>query len=72
LVETVDVLVYLDGSWRELSYPYFLDLVFQAKAILSSIMQEMLDIVFDYAGHHRFQIHPVKSNAIIKTVGEKR
>jgi hypothetical protein len=39
---------------------------------MNNEMQEMLDIVFDYAGHHRFQIHPVKSNAIIKTVGEKR
>jgi hypothetical protein len=29
----------------------------------------MLDIVNDYAGDHIFQIHPVKSNAIIKTVG---
>jgi hypothetical protein len=28
-------------------------------------MQEMLDIVLDYAGDHRFQIHPVKSNAPI-------
>jgi hypothetical protein len=35
-------------------------------------MQEMLDIVFDYAGDHKFQIPPVKSNAIIKTVGKKR
>ena len=32
-------------------------------------MQEMLDIVLDYAGDHKFQIHPVKSNDIIKTVG---
>ena len=38
----------------------------------NSKMQEMLDIVFDYAGDHKFQIHPVKSNAIIKTVGKKR
>jgi hypothetical protein len=38
----------------------------------NSEMQEMLDIVFDYAGDHKFQIHPVKSNAIIKTVGKKR
>ena len=35
-------------------------------------MQEMLDIVLDYAGDHRFQIHPVKSNAIIKTVGKRK
>jgi hypothetical protein len=48
LVETVDVLMYLDGSWRELPYPYFLDLVFQAKAILSSmliIFSSELDLV---------------------------
>jgi hypothetical protein len=32
----------------------------------------MLDILFDYAGDHRFQIHPVKSNAIIKTVGKRK
>jgi hypothetical protein len=35
-------------------------------------MQEMLDIVLDYAGDHRFQIHPVKSNAIIKTVRKRK
>ena len=35
-------------------------------------MQEMLDMVLDYAGDHRFQIHPVKSNAIIKTVGKRK
>jgi hypothetical protein len=35
-------------------------------------MQEMLDIVLDYAGDHRFQIHPVKSNAVIKTVGKRK
>jgi hypothetical protein len=35
-------------------------------------IQEMLDIVLDYAGDHRFQIHPVKSNAIIKTVGKRK
>ena len=38
----------------------------------NSDMQEMLDILFDYAGDHRFQIHPVKSNAIIKTVGKRK
>jgi len=36
----------------------------------NSEIQEMLDMVYDYAGDHRFQIHPVKSNAIIKTVGK--
>ena len=35
-------------------------------------MQEMLDIVLDYAGDHIFQIHPVKSNAVIKTVGKRK
>jgi hypothetical protein len=35
-------------------------------------MQEMLDTVLDYARDHRFQIHPVKSNAIIKTVGKRK
>ena len=35
-------------------------------------MQEMLDIVLDYAGDHKFQIHPVKSNDIIKTVGKRK
>jgi hypothetical protein len=35
-------------------------------------MQEMLDIVLDYAGDRRFQIHPVNNNAIIKTVGKRK
>jgi hypothetical protein len=34
-------------------------------------MQEMLDTVLDYARDHRFQIHPVKSYAIIKTRKKK-
>ena len=38
----------------------------------NSDMQEMLDIVYDYAGDHRFQIHPIKSNAIITTVGKRK
>jgi hypothetical protein len=28
--------------------------------------------VLDYARDHRFQIHPVKSNAIIKTVRKRK
>jgi hypothetical protein len=28
--------------------------------------------LLDYARDHRFQIHPVKSNAIIKTVGKRK
>jgi len=30
-------------------------------------MQEMLDIVYEYSSDHRFNIHPVKSNTILKS-----
>jgi hypothetical protein len=36
------------------------------------LLMSKTDIVLDYAGDHRFQIHPVKSNAIIKTVGKRK
>lgn len=32
----------------------------------------MLDKVYDYAGDYIFQIHPVKSKAIKKTVGNRK
>ena len=35
-------------------------------------MQEMLDTVHNYAGDHRFQIHPVKSNTIIKSTSKQK
>ncbi|XP_063431703.1 uncharacterized protein LOC134714391 [Mytilus trossulus] len=35
-------------------------------------MQEMLDTVYTYAGDHKFQIHPVKSNTIIKNITKQK
>ncbi|CAC5400934.1 unnamed protein product [Mytilus coruscus] len=35
-------------------------------------MQEMLDTVYTYARDHRFQIHPVKSNTIIKNISKQK
>lgn len=38
----------------------------------NSEMQEMLDTVHNYAGDHRFQIHPVKSNTITKSPSKQK
>ena len=35
-------------------------------------MQEMLDTVYDYSSDHRFLIHPVKSNTVIKGASKHR
>ncbi|VDI73390.1 Hypothetical predicted protein, partial [Mytilus galloprovincialis] len=34
-------------------------------------MQEMLNTVYDYSSDHRFLIHPVKSNTIVKSVNKR-
>lgn len=34
-------------------------------------MQDMIDIVHSYANSHRFQIHPTKSNTIVKSASKK-
>ncbi|CAC5417961.1 unnamed protein product [Mytilus coruscus] len=34
-------------------------------------MQEMLNTVYDYSSDHRFLIHPVKSNTIVKSINKR-
>ena len=34
-------------------------------------MQEMLSTVYDYSSDHRFLIHPIKSNTIVKSINKR-